>query len=164
MPLPELPRHKGSYLLLLELPKPQTLTVGALGALDFTPGLFAYAGSARGPGGLAARLRHHLRRCRRCHWHIDYLRMKAPVVAIWTGRATANGCLSECQLADRLGRRLPFCLPFKGFGSSDCTCDSHLLHWPLPACDPPSLSAFREAAIERLDIALSPFTRLSLST
>jgi Uri superfamily endonuclease len=164
MTFPELPRHKGSYLLLLEMSQRQTLTVGALGRFDFSPGLYAYAGSARGPGGLAARLRHHLKKCRRCHWHIDYLRLKAPVVAIWAGRETATYCLSECQLAGRLDQRLPFVRPFKGFGSSDCTCNSHLLHWQLPAFDAPPLSTFRKRAIQRIDIALAPLTRLSPPT
>jgi Uri superfamily endonuclease len=157
---PELPRRKGSYLLLLELSTPQTITVGRLGALDFVPGLYAYVGSARGPGGLAARLRHHLKRSQSCHWHIDYLRLAASVAAIWVAWEPIADNFSECQLAGLLERQCPFYPPFKGFGSSDCTCASHLLHWPLPTRDPPSLALFREAAILRLDDALSPLTRL----
>jgi Uri superfamily endonuclease len=146
--------------LLLELPKPKTFRVGRLGALDFGSGIYAYVGSARGPGGLAARLRHHLRTAKRCHWHIDYLRLKAPLVAIWAGWGSAASCPSECQLAGRLGHEHHFYPPFKGFGSSDCTCHSHLFHWPLPAFDSPPLSEFRQAAIVHLDRVLAPLTRL----
>jgi Uri superfamily endonuclease len=42
--------------------------------VELPPGVYAYVGSAWGPGGLGARLRRHL--CgsrRRLWWHIDYL-------------------------------------------------------------------------------------------
>ncbi|MEJ2641161.1 MAG: GIY-YIG nuclease family protein [Desulfosarcinaceae bacterium] len=156
----ELPRHKGSYLLLLELAEAQPFTVGRLGCLAFGPGFYLYAGSARGPGGLAARLHHHLKMAGRCHWHIDYLRLKAPVVAVWAVWGAADRCLSECQLVARLHRRPPLFAPFRGFGSSDCTCYSHLLHWPLPASQSPSWATFRQLALLRLDNVLDPLTRL----
>lgn len=156
----ELPRHKGSYLLLLELAEPQTVTVGRLGNLDFCAGLYLYAGSARGPGGLAARLGHHLKPSKRCHWHIDYLRLKAPVAAVWAGWGPATCCPSECRLVARLNRYAPLYPPYKGFGSSDCTCYSHLLHWPLTASEKSSWSTFRREAIVCLQDALDPLTRL----
>jgi Uri superfamily endonuclease len=152
----DLPRHKGSYVLLLELSTPLTLTVGRLGTLDFGSGLYAYTGSARGPGGLAARLGRHLKRAKRSHWHIDYLRLEAPVVAIWAGWGRASAGLTECRLADRLERTLPFQRPFKGFGSSDCTCSSHLLYWPHSVESP---SAFCSKAVAQLDQLLSPLVR-----
>lgn len=156
----ELPRRKGSYLLLLELAEAHSVTVGRLGSLAFGPGFYLYAGSARGPGGLAARLHHHLKMAERCHWHIDYLRLKAPVVAVWAVWGVSDKCLSECQLVARLERQHPLFPPFQGFGSSDCTCYSHLLHWPLSAYKPPIWPPFRQAAIRRLDSALAPLTRL----
>jgi Uri superfamily endonuclease len=156
----ELPRHKGSYLLLLELGRPQSVTVGRLGHLDFTAGLYLYAGSARGPGGLAARLRHHLKSSRRCHWHIDYLRLTAPVAAVWAVWGPAARCPSECRLIARLNRHASLYPPHKGFGSSDCTCYSHLLHWPLSASETPLWATFRKEAIACLQGALDPLTRL----
>ena len=156
----DLPRHKGSYLLLLELGEPQTITVGRLGNLEFTAGLYLYAGSARGPGGLAARLRHHLKPSKHCHWHIDYLRLTAPVAAVWAGWGPAARCPSECRLIARLNRHACLYPPFKGFGSSDCTCFSHLLHWPLPASETPLRAIFPREAIAALPDALAPLTRL----
>ena len=35
------------------------------------PGCYVYAGSARGPGGIRARVRRHLRPDKTPHWHID---------------------------------------------------------------------------------------------
>jgi Uri superfamily endonuclease len=157
---PRLPRHKGSYVLLLELALPETLTVGRLGPLDFAPGLYAYTGNAHGPGGLAARLGHHLKTAARCHWHIDYLRLRAPVVAVWADGGAADADQGECCLARRLGERLPFQPPYRGFGSSDCTCYSHLLHWKPPAGKSPPPASLRGEAIARMDAALSPLARL----
>jgi Uri superfamily endonuclease len=157
LPFPtDLPRHKGSYVLLLELSTPETISVGRLGVLDFDPGLYAYTGSAHGPGGLAARLGRHLKRAKRCRWHIDYLRLAAPVAGVWAVWGRGAGGLTECRLAQRLVRGLPFQHPVKGFGSSDCTCPSHLLYWPLPAQN-------RPGAIARLDEVLcSPVRRLAV--
>jgi Uri superfamily endonuclease len=158
--LPCLPRHKGSYMLLLEMPVSRTMTVGRLGPLDFAEGFYIYVGSAHGPGGLAARLGHHLRQSKRCHWHIDYLRLRAPVVAVWAGWGAAAQCLNECKLADLLARQAFLRQPFKGFGSSDCTCFSHLLHWPTSEDVEPPFSNIRLNAITRLDKVFPLMTRL----
>lgn len=163
MDLPSLPRHKGSYMLLLELPAPKTLTVGRLGPLEFAEGFYIYVGSAHGPGGLAARLGHHLRQAKRCHWHIDYLRLRAPVVAAWAAWGTAAQHLNECKLADRLTRQALIRQPFRGFGSSDCTCFSHLLHWPTSGNVEPLLSNNRLNAITRLDKIFPRMKRLFFS-
>ena len=157
---PILPRHKGSYMLLLELTQPITLAVGRIGPLDFSRGLYIYVGSARGPGGLAARLGHHLGRAKRRHWHIDYLRLRAPVVAVWAGWGAAAEHLSECRLANRLARQADLSQPFKGFGSSDCACFSHLLHWPSAGRGGPQASISRLNAISSLEKIFPPMTRL----
>lgn len=156
--VPNLPRHKGSYVLLLELAKQATLKVGRFGPLDFTAGLYAYTGSARGPGGLAARLGRHLKVNKPSHWHIDYLRMVAPIVAVWAVWGPEADGLTECRLAARLIRQLPFQQPHPGFGSSDCTCLSHLLCWPPPV---ENRSAFRPRAVGQVEEILSPLTRLT---
>jgi Uri superfamily endonuclease len=153
----DLPRRKGSYVLLLELATQVTLRVGRFGALDFSAGLYAYTGSARGPGGLAARLGHHLKRAERRHWHIDYLRRVAPIVALWAVWGPEAADLTECRLAARLNRQLPFRQPHKGFGSSDCTCHSHLLCWTLAG---ENSAALRSRTMDRVEKALSPLTRL----
>ncbi len=49
------------------------LEIGRLGSFNIIPGFYAYVGSAFGPGGLRARIRHHLESVAQPHWHIDYL-------------------------------------------------------------------------------------------
>ena len=67
---------KGTYVLVLRLSSSLTLPVGRLGECYLTKGYYIYVGSAFGSGGLAARLRHHLKVSLTPHWHIenDHLR------------------------------------------------------------------------------------------
>ncbi len=122
----QLPREPGSYLLILMLPGPKEIQVGRLGPIRFGPGWYAYAGSAFGPGGLAARLGHHLRPVQKRHWHIDYLRVEAMVVEIWM----AVGPPSQEHAWAALLAKAPGAGKWvRGFGCSDCKCPSHLLHF-----------------------------------
>jgi Uri superfamily endonuclease len=118
----------GSYVLALWLDAPHTLHVGRLGALDFPAGWYLYAGSARGPGGLPARLARHGRRLgpdKRARWHIDYLREQATWGGAW---GCAAGERQECAWAAAL-RGLPGAqVVATGFGSSDCRCPTHLVY------------------------------------
>ena len=50
----------GTYALLLEIREPTELRVGRLGHIHFDSPFYLYFGSAFGPGGLGARLKHHL--------------------------------------------------------------------------------------------------------
>src|SRR5262245_21907304 len=115
-----IPAAPGAYLLALELRRAVVLSVRMAGRLP--PGLYLYCGSARGPGGLRARISRHMRRGKALHWHIDQLTERATVHGAWTFTDR-----SECALVASLAD-LP--MPVAGFGSSDCrTCVSHLLHW-----------------------------------
>ncbi|MCC6860502.1 MAG: GIY-YIG nuclease family protein [Bryobacterales bacterium] len=129
MPLPadrlldELPPEAGIYALLLSCRRRAVIRIGKLGELRLRPGLYVYLGSACGPGGLRARIGHHLRIAGRPHWHVDYLRPWTEVQAAWcrTGREESEHDWALCI------RRLPGALvPLPGFGSSDCRCESHL--------------------------------------
>ena len=119
----------GLYLAVLELEKPATVEVGALGTFDFEPGFYTYVGSAQ--TGLAKRMRRHKRTRKRTHWHIDYFRNAADSVSTFAIR----GATDESALADdvaRLGRRHP-----PGFGATDCPDDGHLVYTPDdPVCTP----------------------------
>lgn len=123
------PDAKGAYALLIRLSEPVPFTLhGCLHRIE--PGCYIYAGSARGPGGIRARLRHHLRHEKRLHWHIDHLTIAAARIDALT---LPGG--SECAIVARLtGAQLTaapaFHPPVPGFGSSDChACASHLLRW-----------------------------------
>jgi Uri superfamily endonuclease len=113
----------GTYALLLKLQAPTELHVGRLGGIDFSSPFYLYFGSAFGPGGLGARIEHHLQPARRPHWHIDYLRPVADVLSIW---CTCDEAHLECAWANAaLALRGASLVP--RFGSSDCRCYSHLL-------------------------------------
>lgn len=115
-----LPAQPGAYALALALPQPVVLARGRLAGL-VPAGLYVYAGSARGPGGIAARVRRHIRRDKRIHWHIDALTATAQIAAV----AVPDG--AECAIVARL-LAAGFHPAIAGFGSSDCrTCPSHLL-------------------------------------
>lgn len=117
------PALPGAYLLLIALPVPLCVVLPHRRATTLPPGRYLYAGSARGPGGLRARLARHLRADKKPHWHIDRLTAAGTVEGAWV---IPGG--SECALVAALAH-LP--VPLPGFGSSDCrTCVSHLLHWP----------------------------------
>jgi Uri superfamily endonuclease len=78
----ELPDLPGTYVVSFTLPGAVYVSIGQLGRFDFPAGDYVYLGSARGPGGLRARLRHHLRSDKAIHWHIDYLHPYLDIKAI----------------------------------------------------------------------------------
>jgi Uri superfamily endonuclease len=128
-------RAPGTYALLLELPEPAEVQVGRLGWIHFDSRFYLYFGSAFGPGGLRARLEHHLHPAPRPHWHIDHLRRIARVRDVWHSRDPERWECTWAQAASKLrgGSLVP------RFGASDCRCRSHLLGIDRL----PSLSAFR---------------------
>jgi len=114
----------GSYVLWLRLGSARRVRVGALGSIRFAPGHYAYVGSALGPGGLAARLGRHFRPNKSLRWHVDYLRRVSELRAAWVcydDSRHEHGWAAD--LAGLSGARLPV----PGFGSSDCSCPSHLI-------------------------------------
>ena len=126
-------RDKGTYALVLALDSPREMQVGSLGMIRFDSPYYLYIGSAFGPGGLQARIKHHLAQPRRPHWHLDYLRQEADVVDVWYA---ADPARLECIWAAMANRELS---PVPHFGSSDCRCQSHL----FASRGRPTLAAFR---------------------
>ena len=112
---------KGSYILVLDLADDTRLAIGRLGTFEFPAGLYLYCGSAL--NGLEARIRRHLRRDKKHHWHIDYLAAVAPVVEVWW---VVDEERWECRWAEAITGQGGLVVA-KGFGSSDCRCPSHLL-------------------------------------
>lgn len=122
----DLPQQPGSYLLVLKLAESTKIQVGRLGRIGFQRGWYAYAGSAFGPGGLAGRLRHHLRPVQTPHWHIDYLRAHADLVKVWM---TVGPPRREHDWAHVLAKAPGAGKWVRGFGCSDCQCPAHLLFY-----------------------------------
>lgn len=120
------PAHSGSYVLWLRLGRKRRIQIGRLGEQLFSPGYYAYTGSAFGPGGLRARLTHHLKKSPRPHWHIDYLKNCSAYIDVWFSSDDEN---REHRWAEALSSLSGATVPITGFGASDCTCRSHLLHF-----------------------------------
>ena len=119
----DLDPNPGSYVLTLKLSAPVALRIPRFAGSRLEPGIYAYAGSARGPGGIAARVGRHLGAEKTVRWHIDHLTMVAD--AVW---ASVFPDADECALVARLTGGDAFETPLPGFGSSDCrTCEAHLL-------------------------------------
>lgn len=122
----ELPAMPGAYGLVIQLKRPIRLAIPALDGERLAPGCYLYVGSANGPGGIGARVRRHLRRGKKQHWHVDRLTARGRVTAVLT---VAGG--DECRLGARALRVQGVTVPVAGFGSSDCTdCAAHLMALP----------------------------------
>ena len=113
----------GTYVLVLSSRSTNLIKIGRLGALQLQSGFYLYVGSALGPGGVRARLAHHLKLSRRPHWHIDYLRAHTGVEDIWYRLDTRR---FEHVWAEHIGLAEEASVPLVGLGSTDCGCESHL--------------------------------------
>lgn len=120
----ELPIFPGAYVLIVELATETTVQLPKRQGLVLPKGRYLYCGSAKGPGGIKARVARHMRRDKPIRWHIDQLTSAGRVNGAWV---FPNG--NECELVRSLSV-LP--VPIPGFGSSDCPrCASHLLACPV---------------------------------
>ena len=112
--------------MLLHNSRQVSLNVGKFGQLDFSPGYYAYVGSAFGSCGIKARVGRHLSPSESRHWHIDYIKSAMNMVEVWlvyTSLRCEHICAQVCY-------QLPSAsVPHKGFGSSDCQCESHLFFY-----------------------------------
>ena len=112
---------KGIYVLAISVSKNINVKIGSLGKLSFRKGFYAYIGSAQNH--LEKRLNRHLKRvAKRKFWHIDYLLTENFVQVVRAFYKEANKP-EECATA-RSFSAVGF--PVKGFGCSDCDCQSHL--------------------------------------
>jgi Uri superfamily endonuclease len=109
---------KGSYLLIVELKDDMLISIGRKGRKRFDKGNYAYVGSAL--NGLEQRIQRHLRADKKLHWHIDYLLKNSKITDVFYKKSVYK---EECDIAKSFGEHLP---SIKGFGCSDCKCESHL--------------------------------------
>lgn len=125
----------GTYALIILSTKQLHLQIGKLGTYDFPSGYYIYVGSAL--SGLDSRLKRHMSSDKSLHWHIDYLLQQTKLVQIWY---TLSKNRLECIWNAILGE-VPGVIPFiRGFGSSDCSCRTHLNYFSTP----PSFNSFRK--------------------
>lgn len=113
------PKEAGIYALILQLEKSKTIKVGKPGFIEFKNGFYIYIGSAM--GGLRKRIKSHINKNKKPHWHIDYLMQEAKLMKIayliTDARMEDNtACFFENHFDS-----------IKGFGASDSKiCSSHL--------------------------------------
>ncbi len=118
-----LPDTPGAYGLVIHAAAPLRPSIPTLPPFELPRGLYLYAGSAHGPGGIRSRVRRHLKADKGLRWHIDHLTNAClPVLVI----AVAGG--NECGLIEAALAWEGTGVPAPGFGSSDCrTCPAHLV-------------------------------------
>ncbi len=112
----------GTYVLILKGQLKPSLPVGKWGRIPLHPGFYLYVGSARGPGGVRARIKRHCREKKSLHWHIDYLLEELPLIRCWFTHDPGK--------LEHFWARVMYKVftPVNGFGCTDCTCPSHLFH------------------------------------
>ncbi len=120
-----LPGEPGYYALIIMLRRELEITTRGGKRFHLKPGLYVYIGSARGPGGIRARVARHLRRDKRLFWHIDYVTSSPEAEII--GVVSMRG--AERDMESLLSRRLAELLePIHGFGSTDKRDPAHLFY------------------------------------
>ena len=121
----------GSYILVIQLQEESELKIGALGSKVFKKGYYLYVGSAMGKRGstsLINRVKRHISSpCEKSkHWHIDYLLENeyANIIRILLIPSINK---IECIISSEIKKRSDGLI--ENFGSSDCTCRSHLYYF-----------------------------------
>ena len=117
----------GIYLLEIYLENKSEISVGKMGKYIFPTGYYYYIGSAQLR--LHSRLKRHIRKDKKLRWHIDFLIDKARLVDFFTWNAGRD---KECMLSSFLEEYLQGDIIVPGFGSSDCSCISHLYYFSSP--------------------------------
>lgn len=112
-------QDRGSYIIILELQNEVVVDIGKLGSVSFSKGFYLYVGSAM--NALSKRIERHRRLRKRPHWHIDHLRHHARLHAVLPIRSSDR---LECLIADSVNEIAEWSI--RGFGCSDCECESHL--------------------------------------
>jgi Uri superfamily endonuclease len=115
---------KGAYCICIDVGDDLRVNIGALGLIEFHKGRYIYVGSAL--NGLDARVRRHLNTSKgsynAIHWHIDYL-LREESVRVEAAYVRFTDEKVECEIAGEVSH---YGSGVKGFGCSDCRCDSHL--------------------------------------
>ena len=108
---------KAVYAAFFKIAEKQVIEVGALGEIDFEPGIYAYIGSAM--TNAEKRLKRHFSSSENLHWHIDYFSNVAEPLDYFLLLENSE---YECVLADAVSE---IGEPVQDFGCSDCGCESH---------------------------------------
>ncbi|MEE8393117.1 MAG: GIY-YIG nuclease family protein [Rhodospirillales bacterium] len=122
----EIPGQPGAYVLVIDVARPTRIDRPAGPRFVLPKGRYIYGGSAYGPGGIAARVRRHLKRGKSERWHVDRLTNRFGVLMV----IALPGGLECPVMAAALAWPGVF-VPAPGFGASDCrACPAHLARLP----------------------------------
>lgn len=119
---------KGTYILVINVSEDSLLSIGSLGNIKFKEGSYLYVGSALGTGStsLENRLKRHISNIKKIHWHIDYL-LASKVSTLSKIYIIPTPLRLECVIAQEIQKKSE--LNIKRFGSTDCSCESHLFYF-----------------------------------
>lgn len=119
---------KGIYTLIIQLKASVSIEIGTLERIRLPKATYLYTGSARGSGAssIEGRLTRHLRKTKRNFWHIDYP-LKHELSQILAVVYSETKRSMECKVNQSVRREFGASSPAAHFGSSDCTCETHLL-------------------------------------
>ena len=112
--------RKGTYVLFLRFDRHVEAEVGSLGLVPLEAGTYCYVGSAM--NGLDQRVSRHLSHKKKKRWHIDSLTLICSDMIAYEHEGDG---LSECELSNNI-RDAGGTPAVKGFGCSDCGCQTHL--------------------------------------
>ena len=112
--------RKGTYVLFLRFDHEVEAEAGSLGRIVLEAGTYCYVGSAN--NGIDQRVSRHLSHKKKKRWHIDSLTL---ICSDMTAYEHEGSGLTECGLSEIL-RNIGGTPAVKGFGCSDCCCQTHL--------------------------------------
>lgn len=113
---------KGTYCLVLKLERDETILINKKGH-DFRRGYYVYVGS--GVNNLEKRIERHKSLQKKKFWHVDYFLEYAKILNVKT---IVSHERRECEVSRKV-KQLADDEPMKGFGSSDCSCNTHLYYF-----------------------------------
>ena len=111
---------KGCYCLIIFLDEKKLIKVGSRLEIDFKEGYYVYVGSAM--NNLESRIKRHISKSKKLHWHVDYLLQYGEVSEVVFNVDKKV----ECDLAKQLSLNSEY---IENFGCSVCECNSHLFYF-----------------------------------
>lgn len=113
---------KGVYCLLMFLKRSQSIRINK--RLSFFPeGYYCYVGSAL--NSLEKRVMRHRSKNKKLHWHIDHFLKKSKIIRTYS---IVTDKKLECWLSRKIRAQKGEVI-MKGFGSTDCKCETHLYYF-----------------------------------
>lgn len=154
---------KGVYVLVLEINEDICVDVGSLGHVCFEEGVYGYIGSAKGFGGIEARIKHHIAKDKkRLWWHIDYLTSRRDVIVKYVVYVE-NLAIDEEDVVRGFSSSSCWSIAIPRFGSTDKKSSSHFFECVcgIDSCVEDLKNVFISLGLEPHIMDVSGFSRMS---